>query len=77
MTAFTYMVGSVLSKRNLIASKVIWFYPLTVGASQMMLHQYYIIDLVGGFLIGIVISVVTSNIMKLQVPYGTEQFKKS
>jgi undecaprenyl-diphosphatase len=77
MTAFTYLVGSVLSKRNLIASKVIWVYPLTVGASQMMLHQYYMIDLVGGFLIGILISVVTSNIMKLQAPYGTEQFKKS
>jgi undecaprenyl-diphosphatase len=77
MTAFTYLVGLVLSKRHFKASKVIWIYPLTVGTSQMMLHQYYVIDLLGGFLIGMIISIVTSNVMKLNIPYGSERDKKS
>jgi len=76
MTSFTYLAGSVITKKYFKASKVIWMYPLTVGTSQMILHQYYLIDLLGGFLIGIIISVATSNIMKLQNPNVSESYKK-
>jgi membrane-associated phospholipid phosphatase len=43
--------------------------------SNLILGLNYVSDLIGGLLIGLAISIATSNILKLQVPFVMNRFK--
>jgi undecaprenyl-diphosphatase len=46
-----------------------------IGITRIYVQQHFPLDLVGGFLIGMIISIVTSNAMKLWQPFQLSRFK--
>lgn len=54
----------LVHKSKLLAS-VIWFYPFLMTLSRVYIMQYYFTDVMGGFLLGLVVAVAMSNIMHL------------
>jgi undecaprenyl-diphosphatase len=65
-TAFAFIAGYSLSKRSRIAGWLIWGFPLAVALTRILLIQHYITDVVGGFLFGLIVSIIMSNIMHLE-----------
>ena len=47
---------------------IIWSYPVLMAISRLYLGQYYLTDVIGGFLLGLIIGMVMSNIMRLNPP---------
>lgn len=64
-TAFAFIVGYTLNKRSRIAGWLIWGFPFTVALTRILLIQHYVTDAMGGFLFGLIVSIVMSNIMHL------------
>lgn len=64
-TAFAFIVGYSLDKKSRIAGWLIWGFPLIVALTRILLIQHYVTDAIGGFLFGLVISIIMSNIMHL------------
>jgi undecaprenyl-diphosphatase len=64
-TAFAFIVGYSLDKKSRIAGWMIWGFPLIVALTRILLIQHYVTDAIGGFLFGLVISIIMSNVMHL------------
>lgn len=64
-TAFAFIVGYSLDKKSRIAGWLIWGFPLIVALTRILLIQHYVTDTIGGFLFGLVISIIMSNVMHL------------
>jgi undecaprenyl-diphosphatase len=47
---------------------LIWSYPVLIAVSRLYLGQYYLTDVIGGFLLGLIIGMAMSNIMRLNPP---------
>jgi undecaprenyl-diphosphatase len=47
---------------------LIWSYPVLMTVSRLYLGQYYLTDVIGGFLLGLIIGIAMSNIMRLNPP---------
>ena len=75
ITAFAYIVGTILQQKTRKYSLLLWALPPIVMFSNLILGLNYVSDLIGGLLIGLVISIATSNILKLQVPFVMNRFK--
>src|SRR5919109_2580389 len=61
VTCFAYIVElKIVSKSNLI-----WSYPFFMAFSRLYLMQYYLADVFGGFLLGLVVGIGMSSIMHL------------
>lgn len=74
-TAFAYIVGYLLYRKAWWAGYPVWAFPVIIGISRVYVQQHYPMDLVGGFLIGIIISAVLSSAMKIQQPFQLSRFK--
>jgi undecaprenyl-diphosphatase len=75
ITAFAYIVGTILQQKTKKYSFLLWVLPPLVMFSNLILGLTYVSDLIGGLLIGLSISIATSNILKLQVPFVMNRFK--
>ena len=64
-TAFAFIVGYSLDKKSRIAGWLIWGFPLIVALTRILLIKHYVTDAIGGFLFGLVISIIMSNVMHL------------
>jgi undecaprenyl-diphosphatase len=64
-TAFAFIVGYSLDKKSRVAGWLIWGFPLIVALTRILLIQHYVTDAIGGFLFGLVISIIMSNVMHL------------
>lgn len=64
-TAFAFIVGYSLDKKSRIAGWLIWGFPLIVALTRILLIQHYVTDAIGGFLFGLAISIIMSNVMHL------------
>lgn len=64
-TAFAFIVGYALSKRSRVAGWLIWGFPFAVALTRILLIQHYVTDAIGGFLFGLIISIIMSNVMHL------------
>jgi undecaprenyl-diphosphatase len=64
-TAFAFIVGYALSKRSRVAGWLIWGFPFVVALTRILLIQHYVTDAIGGFLFGLIISIIMSNVMHL------------
>lgn len=68
VTCFAYLIElKIVSKSKLLAT-LIWFYPFLMAFSRLYIMQYYLADVIGGFLLGLVIGMAASSIMRLN-PY--------
>lgn len=65
-TAFAFIVGYSLNKRSRMGGWLIWGFPLIVSLTRVLLIQHYVTDVIGGFLFGLIVSIIMSNIMHLE-----------
>jgi undecaprenyl-diphosphatase len=75
ITAFAFIVGTILQQKTKKYSYLVWVLPPMIMFSNLILGLNYVTDLIGGLLIGLVISIATSNILKLEVPFMINRFK--
>lgn len=74
-TAFAFIVGFGINKKSRIGGLLIWCFPVLIGISKLYLMQHYFTDIIGGFLLGLIISIITSNVMHLDQPFVMSRFK--
>jgi undecaprenyl-diphosphatase len=74
-TALVFIVGFEVNKRSRIGGILIWAFPALIGISKMYIMQHYFTDIIGGFLLGLIISIITSNVMHLDQPFLISRFK--
>ncbi|NWG37902.1 phosphatase PAP2 family protein [Nitrososphaera sp.] len=74
-TALAFLVGYLLYRKARWAGYAVWAFPVIIGISRVYVQQHYPMDVIGGFLIGVVVSAVLANTMKIQVPFQMSRFK--
>ena len=74
-TAFTFIVGFALNRKSRAVGLIMWFFPTIIAITRLYVMQHYLTDLIGGFLLGLIISIILSNIMKLDEPFMMSRFK--
>ena len=74
ITAFSYVVGFSLLRHYGFSRYLIWLLPLAVAISQVLFLESYVTDVIGGFLLGITVSILMSNIMHLDIPFSRNRF---
>ncbi len=74
-TALAFIVGYMLYCKSKVAGYAIWAFPVIIGVTHIYVQQHFPTDLVGGFLIGMTITVILCNSMKLWQPFQMSRFK--
>lgn len=74
-TALAFILGYLLYKKSRLAGYAVWAFPVMIGVTRVYVQQHYPMDLVGGFLIGFIVSVVLTNAMKIWQPFQLSRFK--
>jgi len=64
-TAFAFIIGYALNKKSRILGYLIWSFPSIVALTRILLIQHYFTDAIGGFLFGLILSIIMSNFMHL------------
>ena len=64
-TAFAFIIGYTLNKKSRTTSWLIWGFPFIVALTRILLIQHYVTDAIGGFLFGLIVSIIMSNVMHL------------
>jgi undecaprenyl-diphosphatase len=77
ITSLAYIVGIIVQLKSKKYAKLLWILPPMLMLSNLVLGLNYLSDLFGGLLIGLVISIVLSNILKLEVPFAMNKFKNT
>jgi undecaprenyl-diphosphatase len=72
-TAFAFIFGFGIYQRNKRASILIWVFPTLMAATKLYLMQHYLADIVGGFLFGLIISIIMSNMLRLDKQFPVEK----
>ena len=54
---------------------LIWVFPVAIALTKLYLMQHYLTDAISGFVLGLIVSVVLSNIMGLDKPFLMSRFK--
>lgn len=75
ITSLAYIVGTIVQLRSKKYAKLVWILPSMLMLSNMFLGLNYLSDLFGGLLLGLVISIPLSNILKLEDPFTMNKFK--
>lgn len=74
-TAFAFIIGFALNKKSSTIGLIIWFFPTIIAITRLYVMEHYLTDVVGGFLLGLIISIVLSNVMRLDEPFLMSRFK--
>jgi undecaprenyl-diphosphatase len=74
-TAFAFIVGFEVNKKSRIGGILIWAFPALISISKLYIMQHFFTDIMGGFLLGLIISIITSNLMHLDQPFSMSRFK--
>jgi undecaprenyl-diphosphatase len=74
-TALAFIVGFGINKKSRIGGLLIWAFPALIGITKLYIMQHYFTDIIGGFLLGLIISIITSNVMHLDQPFLMSRFK--
>jgi membrane-associated phospholipid phosphatase len=64
-----------LNKKSRTAGLLIWLFPAMIAITRLYVMQHYFTDLMGGFLLGLIISIILSNVMRLDEPFMMSRFK--
>ncbi|NAL77919.1 phosphatase PAP2 family protein [Nitrososphaera sp. AFS] len=75
-TAFAFIFGFGIYQRNKRASILIWVFPTLMAATKLYLMQHYLADIVGGFLFGLIISIIMSNMLGLDKQFPVSRIKR-
>jgi len=74
-TALAFIVGFAIYQKSKKAGYAIWAFPVIIGITRLYVMQHYPTDIVGGFLLGGMVSVVLANAMKLDQPFFMSRVK--
>ncbi len=74
-TAIAFIIGFAIYQRSKKAGYAIWAFPLIIGISRLYVMQHYPTDIIGGFLLGGMVSVVLASAMKLDQPFFMSRIK--
>lgn len=74
-TALAFIIGYLIYRKSRVAGYAVWAFPVMVGITRVYVQQHYPTDLIGGFLIGVIISTVLGNAMKIWQPFQLSKFK--
>jgi undecaprenyl-diphosphatase len=74
-TALAFIVGFAIERKSRVLGILIWVLPVLVAFTKLYLMQHYVTDLIGGFLLGLIISIFMSNAMHLDQPFLMSRFK--
>jgi undecaprenyl-diphosphatase len=77
ITSLAYVVGTIVQLKSKKYAQVLWILPPMLMLSNLLLGLNYLSDLFGGLLLGLVISITLSNILKLEVPFTINKFKNT
>jgi undecaprenyl-diphosphatase len=77
VTSLAYIVGTIVQLKSKKFARLLWILPPMLMLSNLLLGLNYLSDLVGGLLIGLVISITLSSILKLEVPFAMNKFKST
>ena len=75
ITAFAYIVATVIRQKTKNYSFLLWILPPMIMFSNLALGLNYLSDLIGGFLLGLIIAIILSRILKLEAPFLMNRFK--
>ena len=75
ITAFAYIVENVMRLKTKKYSFLLWILPPMIMFSNLALGLNYLSDLIGGLLLGLIIAIILSRILKLEVPFLMTRFK--
>jgi undecaprenyl-diphosphatase len=65
---FAFLLGLSIPRRLSYLIPFIWSYPVLMAFPRLYFGQYYLTDVIGGFLLGIIIGIAISEIMRLKPP---------
>ena len=74
-TAFAFIVGYAVYNKSKKMGYAIWAFPVIIGFTRIYVMQHYPTDIIGGFMLGVLVSVVLSNAMKLDEPFFLSRLK--
>lgn len=77
ITSLAYIVGTIVQLKSKKYGQVLWILPPMLMLSNLLLGLNYLSDLFGGLLLGLVVSITLSNILKLEVPFTINKFKNT
>lgn len=77
ITSLAYIVGTIVQLKSKKYAQVLGILPPMLMLSNLLLELNYLSDLFGGLLLGLVISITLSNILKLEVPFTINKFKNT
>src|SRR5262245_51137934 len=63
---FAFLLGLSIPRRLSYLIPFIWSYPVLMAFPRLYFGQYYLTDVIGGFLLGIIIGIAMSGIMRLK-----------
>ena len=75
ITAFAYIVKTVIRLKTKKYPFLLWILPPMIMFSNLALGLNYLSDLIGGLLLGLIIAITLSRILKLEVPFLMNRFK--
>ena len=73
--ALAFITGYLIYNRSRKMGYVIWAFPVIIGITRLYVMQHYPTDIIGGFILGGLVSVVLSNAMKLDEPFFLSRIK--
>jgi undecaprenyl-diphosphatase len=65
---FAYLLELSMPSRLRYLIPLIWSYPVLMAFPRLYFGQYYLTDVIGGFLLGLIIGMAMSDIMRLKTP---------
>jgi undecaprenyl-diphosphatase len=74
-TALAFIIGFEIDRKSRIGGLLLWTFPVIVAIARMYLMQHYLTDVIAGFVFGLIISIILSNLMKLDQPFVMSRFK--
>ena len=63
---FAFLLGLSIPRRLSYLIPFIWCYPVLMAFPRLYFGQYYLTDVIGGFLLGIIIGIAMSDVMRLK-----------
>jgi undecaprenyl-diphosphatase len=75
ITAFAYIAETIIRLKTKKYSFLLWLLPPMIMFSNLALGLNYLSDLIGGLLLGLIIAITLSRILKLEVPFLMNRFK--
>jgi len=75
-TAFAYIVGYAIDKKMQHAGLYFFLvFTASIAATRMYVMQHFLTDVIGGFIFGLLVAIILSNIMRLDQPFLMSRFK--